>query len=196
MDYDVIIRGGTVIDGTGAPRRRADVGIRGQRVAAIGDLSASSAGSTIDAAGRIVAPGFIGVHTHVDAQVFWDTTVSPSPLHGVTTVIGGNCGFSVAPLGKNPEDGHYLMRMLSRVEGMPLHSLEIGVPWDWDGDSTIDADPVRVDINDGDGFFWTLRDHDDWSAIRLGAVDDSDGAVPNALVDDVVTEQPVPEPYR
>ncbi|MEZ5217050.1 MAG: amidohydrolase family protein [Ilumatobacteraceae bacterium] len=132
MDYDVIIRGGTVIDGTGAPRRRADVGIQGQRIAAIGDLSTATAGSIIDATDRIVAPGFIDVHTHVDAQVFWDTTVSPSPLHGVTTVIGGNCGFSVAPLGKNPEDGQYLMRMLSRVEGMPLHSLEIGVPWDWD----------------------------------------------------------------
>ena len=82
------------------------------------------------------------------------------------------------------------------VEAAGVCGAEAGVPWDWDGDSTIDADPVRVDINDADGFFWTLRDHDDWSAIRLGAVDDNDGAVPNALVDDVVTEQPVPEPYR
>ncbi|MEZ5258713.1 MAG: hypothetical protein R2705_18015 [Ilumatobacteraceae bacterium] len=83
MDYDVIIRGGTVIDGTGAYARRADVGIQGQRIAAIGDLSTATAGSIIGTTDRIVAPGFIDVHTHVDAQVFWDTTVSPSPLHGV-----------------------------------------------------------------------------------------------------------------
>jgi N-acyl-D-aspartate/D-glutamate deacylase len=129
--YDVIIRGGDVIDGTGAPRRRADVGITGDRVTAIGHLSTAGAPQVIDATGRIVAPGFVDVHTHIDAQVFWDTTVSPSPLHGVTTMIAGNCGFSVQPLGTDPADGDYLMRMLSRVEGMPLQSLREGVPWNW-----------------------------------------------------------------
>jgi len=129
--YDVMIRGGDLIDGTGVACRRADIGIIGDRVATIGDLSGAEANAEIDASGRIVSPGFIDVHTHIDAQVFWDSTVSPSPLHGVTTVIAGNCGFSVQPLGDDPADADYLMRMLSRMEGMPLRSLQEGVPWDW-----------------------------------------------------------------
>ena len=140
--YDVIIRGGDVVDGTGAVRRRADVGITGDRITAIADLGGAEAAQVIDASGRVVAPGFVDVHTHVDAQVFWDTTVSPSPLHGVTTVIGGNCGFSVQPLGTDPADGDYLMRMLSRVEGMPLHSLQVGVPWNWNTTAEY-LDPAR-----------------------------------------------------
>ncbi len=102
--YDVIIRGGDVIDGTGAPRQRADVGIHADRITRIGDLSNDPATRIIDATDRVVTPGFVDVHTHIDARVFWDTTVSPSPLHGVTTVIGGNCGFSVQPLGTDPAD--------------------------------------------------------------------------------------------
>ncbi len=125
---DCVIRGGDVIDGTGRPRRRADVGIRGGQIVAIGEVTEEAA-QTIDASGLAVAPGFVDIHTHYDAQAFWDTTLSPSPLQGVTTVIGGNCGFSIAPLG--PGHGDYLMRMLARVEGMPLESLAEGVPWDW-----------------------------------------------------------------
>ena len=130
--FDLLIHGGDVVDGTGKPRKRADVGIVGDRIVAIGDLSGAEAAERLDASGLVVSPGFIDVHTHLDAQAFWDPTLSPSPLHGVTTAVAGNCGFSIAPLGKNPEDGKYLMKMLSRVEGIPLATLEEGVPWNWD----------------------------------------------------------------
>ena len=128
MMLDVLIKGGTIVDGSGQPGRQGDIGIRDGRIAAIGNIS-EAARQTVDAKGKVVAPGFIDVHTHYDAQAFWDGTLSPSPYHGVTTVVAGNCGFSIAPL--TPEAGPYLMRMLSRVEGMPLESLEKGVPWDW-----------------------------------------------------------------
>ena len=126
--FDVVIRNGLVVDGTGNPGRTADVAIRDGRIVAIGEVS-DKGNHEIDAEGLVVAPGFVDVHTHFDAQVFWDTTLSPSPLHGVTTVISGNCGFTIAPL--EPEHGDYMMRMLARVEGMPLASLQQGVPWNW-----------------------------------------------------------------
>lgn len=126
---DLILRNGTIIDGTGAARFRGDVGIQEGRIVAVGVVE-DDADTEIDVAGKVVAPGFVDIHTHFDAQVFWDTTLSPSPLHGVTTVIGGNCGFTIAPLAE--EHGDYLMRMLARVEGMPLSSLQEGVPWNWE----------------------------------------------------------------
>ena len=92
-------------------------------------MSTKTARETIDASGRIVAPGFVDVHTHYDAQVFWDPTLSPSCYHGVTTVVGGFCGFSIAPLSE--ESGAYLMPMLARVEGMPLASLAAATDWGW-----------------------------------------------------------------
>jgi N-acyl-D-aspartate/D-glutamate deacylase len=129
---DLIIVNGTLVDGTGAPGRKADIGVRDgliAEIAAPGGIG-EDAKQTIDASGRIVCPGFVDVHTHYDAQVFWDPTLSPSSFHGVTTIMGGNCGFSIAPL--SPEAGDYLMRMLARVEGMPLESLQVGVPWNWE----------------------------------------------------------------
>jgi N-acyl-D-aspartate/D-glutamate deacylase len=125
---DVAIRGGDVVDGTGAERRRADVGIRDGRVVEIGAVT-ESARADIDASGRIVAPGFVDIHTHIDAQVFWDPALTPSSLHGVTTMLAGNCGFTLAPL--DDEAAAYLVPMLSVVEVMPLAALEAGVPADW-----------------------------------------------------------------
>lgn len=127
-DVDLVVKGGRVVDGTGAAARYADVAVDRGRIVALGSIDAR-ARRTIDADGRVVAPGFVDVHTHLDAQAFWDPMLSPSPLHGVTTALAGNCGFTIAPL--SSETGEYLMPMLARVEGMPLESLRSGVPWDW-----------------------------------------------------------------
>jgi N-acyl-D-aspartate/D-glutamate deacylase len=144
---DLLIKGGNVIDGTGAPGRRADVAVAGGRVVGIGRVD-EQAVRTIDAAGRVVCPGFVDIHTHYDAQVLWDPAMSPSPLHGVTSVIGGNCGFSIAPLGSRHVD--YVMKMMAKVEGMPLETLQRGPDWDWSGFADwLDRLEGRVGMNAG-----------------------------------------------
>ena len=144
---DLLIRNGQVVDGSGEPARGGDIAIKDGRIAEIGRIT-EPARRTIDADGRVVSPGFVDVHTHYDAQVFWDPKLSPSCYHGVTTVFGGNCGFSIAPLSE--EAAPYLLRMLARVEGMPEVSLKAGVPWDWESFSDYLAKiEGRVGLNAG-----------------------------------------------
>ncbi len=128
VKVDLSISGGLVVDGTGAPPVVADLGIRDGRIVAMGNAPMQAA-TTIDAAGRVVCPGFIDVHTHYDAQVLWDRRLSISPWHGVTTVVMGNCGFGLAPARK--EHRSLLVRTLERVEGMSVEALEAGLGEDW-----------------------------------------------------------------
>jgi N-acyl-D-aspartate/D-glutamate deacylase len=128
MTADLIIRGGTVIDGTGAPGRRTDVAVTGDRITEIGD--GLDGKRTLDAAGHVVTPGFIDIHTHYDAQVFWDPALTPSSWHGVTSVVAGNCGFSIAPC--RPDHRSLMVHTLEHVEDMSPATLEAGVPWDFE----------------------------------------------------------------
>lgn len=129
MAHDLIIRNGSVIDGTGAPARRADVAVDGDRITAIGDLSTESATREIDATGMVVSPGFIDLHTHLDAQVAWDPMMTSSSWHGVTTVLIGNCGVTFAPVA--PDDRVFLAEMMESVEDVPRDAILGGMGWDW-----------------------------------------------------------------
>ncbi|MDE1684666.1 D-aminoacylase [Streptomyces neyagawaensis] len=147
---DHVIKGVTVVDGTGAPAYTADVGLRDGRIAVIGTVT-EQARTSEDAAGLVLAPGFVDPHTHYDAQLFWDPYATPSLNHGVTTVAGGNCGFTLAPLHPDrPEDADYTRRMMSKVEGMALVALEEGAPWNWHGfGEYLDALDGRIAVNAG-----------------------------------------------
>src|SRR6266700_3301045 len=128
MDHELVIRGGTVIDGTGAPGVVADVAVDDGRITAVGvDLHGAT---ELDATGHVVAPGFIDIHTHYDAQVFWDPDLTPSSWHGVTSVVAGNCGFSIAPC--RPDHRDLMVHTLEHVEDMSPATLEAGVPWDFE----------------------------------------------------------------
>jgi N-acyl-D-aspartate/D-glutamate deacylase len=129
MSLDLVIRNGTVVDGSGLPRYRADVGVKGGRIVEIGRIRAA-AERTIDADGLIVAPGFIDGHTHMDAQIAWDPLGSCSCWHGVTSVVMGNCGFALAPC--KPEDREWYARCLTAVEDIPTEAMLAGIDWTWE----------------------------------------------------------------
>ena len=129
MTFDLVIKNGTLVDGTGAPARRADVAIARGRIAEVGRVT-DGAARVIDAADLVVAPGFIDPHTHYDAQICWDGAVTPSSWHGVTSVIMGNCGVGIAPC--RPQTREIAMRDLVNVEAIPFDVLNMGITWDWE----------------------------------------------------------------
>ena len=129
MAYDLVIRNGTIVDGSGAAPYAADVAISGDRIAEIGTVDERGA-HELDADGHIVTPGFVDGHTHLDAQVFWDPLGSPVSSHGVTTVVMGNCGFTLAPCRES--EAYLALRSLERAEDMSAEVLAAGVPWQWE----------------------------------------------------------------
>ncbi len=129
-EFNTVIKGGTIIDGLRTPRYVADIGITDGHIAYIGRLNASDGDQVLDAAGLIVAPGFVDLHTHYDGQVYWDPYCSISGWHGVTSVVIGNCGFGFAPV--RPDDRERAMLSLARNEAIPLESMQEGMPWDWE----------------------------------------------------------------
>src|SRR3954468_9712225 len=128
--YDLLIKNGLVVDGTGAAARRADVGISGGKILSLENRISGQAYRTIDAADLVVAPGFIDPHTHYDAQICWDGALTPSSWHGVTSVVMGNCGVGIAPC--KPAAREIAMRDLVNVEAIPFEVLEAGITWDWE----------------------------------------------------------------
>jgi N-acyl-D-aspartate/D-glutamate deacylase len=128
--FDLIIRGGTVIDGTGSPPREADVGIIGNKITAVGALNGSGGAEEIEAKGKLVTPGFVDIHTHYDAQAVWDSHMAPSSLHGVTTAVMGNCGVGFAPC--KPADRERLIELMEGVEDIPGAVMHEGLNWEWE----------------------------------------------------------------
>jgi N-acyl-D-aspartate/D-glutamate deacylase len=146
-EFDTKIVGGTIVDGTGQPGYVGDIAFKDGRIAAVGNIEGDAA-ETVDATGLIVCPGFVDPHTHYDAQLHWDAQATPSNWHGVTSVIGGNCGFTLAPL--KSRDADYTRRMMAQVEGMPLLALEEGIEWSWESfGEFLDQLDGRVAVNAG-----------------------------------------------
>ena len=128
-EYDLVIKDGMIIDGTRLPRYRGDIGVKDGQIAKIGRIQAHQGTKTLDAEGHMVVPGFIDLHTHYDAQLFWDPYLTISGWHGITSVVIGNCGFGFAPVA--PEDQERAMLTMTRTEAIPYDSMKAGMPWDW-----------------------------------------------------------------
>jgi N-acyl-D-amino-acid deacylase len=147
MAYDVVIKNGTVVDGTGREPYRADVAIQGDRIVEIGKIT-ESAKRILDAEGHVVTPGFVDIHTHLDAQIFWDPIASSSCWHGVTSVVMGNCGVTFAPC--KPQDREYLAHLMESVEDIPAATIMAGMPWQWEtyGEylKALDARPKGMNV--------------------------------------------------
>src|SRR5882757_4620893 len=163
MSADLVIRGGTVFDGSGAPGRAADVAISDGVIREIGPKLRGA--RELDASGCAVAPGFIDIHTHYDAQVFWDPSLTPSCFHGVTTVLAGNCGFSISPT--RPDHHEMIARTLENVEDMNFATLSAGIPWDF---STF---PEYLDSVERHGVAMNFSAYIGHTAIRLFVMGDA-----------------------
>ncbi len=146
--HDLIVRGGTLVDGTGAAPRQADVAVDDGRITEVGDLSGCAARRTVDADGLLVTPGFVDIHTHYDGQVTWDPLLTPSSWHGVTTVVMGNCGVGFAPVRPGQED--WLIQLMEGVEDIPGTALAEGITWGWETFSdylnALDGIPRSLDV--------------------------------------------------
>ena len=129
MAHDLVIRGGFIVDGTGAPGHTGDLAVSGGRIAEVGTVTGRGT-REVDARDLVVAPGFIDPHTHYDAQLTWDPSASCTSWHGVTTIVTGNCGFTMAPC--RPQDRLTLMKMLEYVEGMSLEAMQKGIQWEFE----------------------------------------------------------------
>ena len=129
MTYDLLVKNGMIVDGSGLPRYRGDVGVKDGKIVEIGRLS-GSAKETLDAEGHVVAPGFVDGHTHMDAQIFWDPIGTSSCFHGVTSVVMGNCGFTLAPCRESEAD--LVMRNLERAEDISRAAMKAGIKWRWE----------------------------------------------------------------
>jgi len=146
--YDRILRGGTLVDGSGAKARTADVAIEGGKIREVGRVTAA-AREIIDVSGLVVTPGFVDIHTHYDGQATWDPQLAPSCFHGVTTVVMGNCGVGFAPV--RPGQEEYLIGLMEGVEDIPGTALHEGIQWEWE------SFPQYLGLSIGGGSPWMWR---------------------------------------